>query len=53
MFKVMEQEHRSIANLKNVIRVRINDQISSGVSRFNYSYDGKDLIFMQAFRQVK
>lgn len=42
MFKVMEQEHRSIENLKNVIRVRIDDQIRSGVSRFSYSYDGKD-----------
>lgn len=45
MFKVMEQEHRSIENLKNVIRVRIDDQIRSWVSRFSYSYDGQDLYF--------
>lgn len=45
MFKVMEQEHRSIENLKNVIRVRIDDQIRSGVSRFSYSYDGQDPYF--------
>ncbi len=45
MFKVMEQEHRSIENLKNVIRVRIDDQIRSGVSRFSYCYDGQDPYF--------
>ncbi|WP_349967373.1 hypothetical protein [Wolbachia endosymbiont of Armadillidium arcangelii] len=43
--KVMEQEHRSIENLKNVIRVRIDDQIRSGVSRFGYCYDGQDPYF--------
>ncbi|WP_246433100.1 hypothetical protein [Wolbachia endosymbiont of Spodoptera picta] len=53
MFKVMEQEHRSIANLKNVIRVRIGDQIRSGVSRFSYSYDGKDPYFYASVQASK
>ncbi|MFP3027407.1 MAG: hypothetical protein ACEY3L_14645 [Wolbachia sp.] len=53
MFKVMEQEHRSIANLKNVIRVRIDDQIRSGVSRFSYSYDGKDPYFYASVQASK
>ncbi|WP_353278662.1 hypothetical protein [Wolbachia endosymbiont (group B) of Longitarsus flavicornis] len=37
-----EQEHRSVTNLENVIRVRIDDQITS---RFSYSYDGQDPYF--------
>ncbi|WP_353274451.1 hypothetical protein [Wolbachia endosymbiont (group B) of Hofmannophila pseudospretella] len=43
MFKVMEQEHRSIENLKNVIQVRIEDLVGRG---FSYSYgSGRDPVF--------
>lgn len=47
MFEVFQQkqEHRSVTNLENVIRVRIDDQITSGLSRFSYSYDGQDPYF--------
>ncbi|MGX9891859.1 hypothetical protein [Wolbachia endosymbiont of Protocalliphora sialia] len=56
MFEVFqqkqEQERRSIENLENVIRVRLDDQIRSGVSRFSYSYSGKDPV-CYAFSQAR
>lgn len=56
MFEVFqqkqEQERRSIENLENVIRVRLDDQIRSRVSRFSYSYSGKDPV-CYAFSQAR
>lgn len=42
MFKVLEQEHKFVENLENVIRVRIKDLTGF---RFSYSYDGSDPVF--------
>ncbi|WP_395463442.1 hypothetical protein [Wolbachia endosymbiont of Cantharis cryptica] len=52
MFKVLEQEHKFVKNLENVILVRIDDQIRRRLSRFSYSYDGQDPVFY-AFSQAR
>lgn len=54
MFKVLEQEHKFVKNLENVIRVRIED-LTGFRSRFSYYYNGRDPVFyaLSQARKIK